>query len=139
LRDFVHISGALRAQALIPMGSGPPAVVSCVRMGPLEIVIGEKSVELPHDTEIEAPSPDLSDMRLLPPFEVDADRGEVAGMIGGLELLRDVVVRIAEAIGGGAVVVAEMESTTPDVPLAVSARAGEPALVAIGEETFDLP
>src|SRR4051812_42079195 len=87
LRSFVHRSGALRAQALIPMGSGPPAVVSCVRLGPLEIVLGERAVELPHDAEIDAPEPDLGDLRPMPPFDVDAERGEVAGMIGGLELL----------------------------------------------------
>src|SRR5262245_5819095 len=92
LRTFVHGSGALRAQALIPVGGGPPAVVSCVRLGPLEIVIGERSIELPHDTEIEAEGPALDDLRPLPPFEVDAERGEVAGMIGALDLLRDAVV-----------------------------------------------
>jgi len=139
LRSFVHLSGALRAQALIPMGSGPAAVVSCVRLGPLEIVIGEKSIELPHDVAIEAEAPDLGELRPMPPFVVDAEQGEVAGMIGGLDLLRASVMTVAEAIGAGAVVVVEMESTTPDVPLAVSARAGEPLLVTIGEESFELP
>src|SRR5436190_23647030 len=46
LRSFVHISGALRAQALIPQGSAVPVIVSCTRLGPLEIVIGERSVAL---------------------------------------------------------------------------------------------
>src|SRR4051794_41603640 len=83
LRNFVHVSGALRAQALIPLGSGEPAIVSCVRLGPLEIAIGERSVELPHDVAIEADAPDLGGLRPLPPFTVDAARGEVAGVIGG--------------------------------------------------------
>lgn len=139
LRNFVHASGALRAQALIPLGSGEPAVVSCVRLGPLEVVIGERSVELPHDVEIEADAPDLGGLRPLPPFTVDAERGEVAGVIGGVDMLRDAVLRVAQAIGGGAVVVAELESTNPDEPLVLSARAGEPLLVTIGEESFELP
>lgn len=141
LRSFVHRSGALRAQALIPAAGGseaPAAVVSCVRMGPLEIAIGERSVELPHDTELEAQPPDLGALRPMPPFEVSAERGEVAGMIGGMDLLGDAVMAVAEAIGPGAVVVVEMESTTPDLPLVVSARVGEPLLVTLGDQSFDL-
>src|SRR3954470_17408129 len=79
LREFVHVSGALRAQALLPMGSAPPAIVSCTRLGPLEIVIGERTVALPHDVEFEAPVPDLGPLGPMPPFEVSADRGEVTG------------------------------------------------------------
>ncbi|MCW2992402.1 MAG: hypothetical protein JWM73_2996 [Solirubrobacterales bacterium] len=139
LRSFVHLSGALRAQALVPSADGrPPAVVSCVRLGPLEIVIGDRSVELPHDVELDAPAPDLGALRPMPPFEVSPERGEVAGMIGGLDMLGEAVLKIAAAIGPQAAVVVEMESTTPDVPLVVSARAGEPLLVTLGDETFDL-
>src|SRR4051812_11764307 len=59
LRGFVHLSGALRAQALIPQGSAAPVIVSCTRLGPLEIVIGERSVQLPHDVDFDTPAPDL--------------------------------------------------------------------------------
>ena len=138
LREFVHVSGALRAQALIPMGSAPFAIVSCTRLGPLEIVIGERSVQLPHDVEFEAPVPDLGPLGPMPPFEVSADRGEVTGMIGGVDALRDAVLTIAETLGGGAAVVAEMETTTPDLPLVISARAGEPVLAMIGDDEFEL-
>lgn len=140
LRSFVHRSGALRAQALIPAGSESevPAVVSCVRLGPLEIAVGERTAELPHDVELEAQAPDLGALRPMPPFEVSPEHGEVAGMIGGMDLLGEAVMTVAEAIGPGAVVVVEMESTTPDVPLVVSARAGEPLLVTLGDESFDL-
>lgn len=141
LRSFVHRSGALRAQALIPAGAeagAPAAVVSCVRLGPLEIAVGERTVELPHDVELEASPPDLGALRPMPPFEVSPERGEVAGMIGGMDLLGEAVMTVAEAIGPGAVVVVEMESTTPDVPLVVSARPGEPLLVTLDDESFDL-
>ena len=137
LRSFVHRSGALRAQALVP--GDPPAVVSCVRLGPLEIEMGDRVVELPHDVELDAPEPDLGELRPLPPFEVSAERGEVAGMIGGLELVAESVLKLAGAIGGGAAVVVELESTNPDVPLVVSGRAGEPVLVTLEDESFELP
>jgi len=141
LRSFVHLSGALRAQALVPPTEEPPApaaVISCVRLGPLEIAIGERTVELPHDVELAASPPDLGALRPMPPFEVSPERGEVAGMIGGMELLGEAVMVVAEAIGPEAAVVVEMESTTPGLPLVVSARAGEPLLVTLGDDTFDL-
>jgi hypothetical protein len=138
LRSFVHQTGALRAQALIPLGSTPPAIVSCARLGPLEIVIGERSVQLPHDVDFEVAAPDLGPLGPMPPFEVSAELGEVTGMIGGVDALRDAVLRMASAIGGGAAVVVELETTTPEVPLVLSARAGEPVLAMIGEEEFEL-
>lgn len=138
LRSFVHLSGALRAQALVPQEAGPPALVSCVRLGPLEVEIGERSVTLPHDIELDASAPDLGALRPMPPFEVSADRGEVAGMIGGLELLAEAVMTVALAIGPEAAVVVEMESTTPDLPLVISGRAGEPVLVVLGDDEYEL-
>lgn len=136
LRSFVHRSGALRAQALVP--GEPPAVVSCVRLGPLEVQRGASTVTLPHDVALDAPEPDLGELRPMPPFEVSAERGEVTGMIGGLQLVAGAALRVAEAIGAPAAVVVEMASTDPAVPLVVSARAGEPVLVTLGEDEFEL-
>ena len=139
LRSFVHRSGALRAQALIAQGAGePPALVSCVRLGPLEVTIGERSVQLPHDVQLAAEPPEFGVLRPVPPFEVSAERGEVAGMIGGLGMVTDAVTLIAETLGPQAAVVVELETLTPDLPLVVSARVGEPPLVTLGDESFDL-
>jgi hypothetical protein len=74
----------------------------------------------------------------MPPFEVSPERGEVAGMIGGLGLLGDAIMTVAEAIGPQSAVVVEMESTTPGLPLVVSARAGEPLLVTLGDDEFEI-
>jgi hypothetical protein len=139
LRSFVHLSGALRAQALVPQAEGePPALVSCARLGPLEVALDGRTVQLPHDVALDAEPPDLGRLRPLPPFEVSAEKGEVAGTIGGLDLLGDAVLKIAKALGPEAAVVVEMESTTPDLPLVLSARAGEPLLVTLGDQSFDL-
>jgi len=139
LRTFVHRSGALRAQAVLPRdGEEPPAVVSCVRLGPLEIAVADRTVHLPHDVVLAGPEPDLGELRPLPPFEVSAERAEVAGMIGGLGLLTGALLKVVEALGPRAVVVVEMESMTPDTPLVLSARMGEPLLVTLGDESFDL-
>lgn len=136
LRSFVHRSGALRAQALLPRE--PPALVSCTRLGPLEVLVGERAVALPHDAELDAGAPDLGGLRALPPFDVSPERGEVAGMIGGVEMLVDAMRTIAAALDEGAVVVAELETTTPDVPLVLTVRLGEDPLVTLGDESFSL-
>lgn len=139
LREFVHRSGALRAQALLDGGTdGPAALVSCSRLGPIEVIVGDRELDLPHGVELDAAPPDLGDVRQMPPFDVDAARGEVTGTIGGLQHLGDAVARLAAAIGGRTVAVVEFETTTPNAPLALSARSGEPVVVTIGEETFEL-
>lgn len=139
LRDFVHRSGALRAQALVEISPGEaPAIVSCTRLGPLEIVAGGRTVHLDHDAPV-APSPvDLDDLRPLPPFEVDAQLAEIAGVVGGLDLIADAVRRVADALGPRAAVVVELPTTSPALELALSARAGEPVLVTIGEDSYEL-
>jgi hypothetical protein len=139
LREFVHRTAALRAQALVAQGEGTiPALVSCTRLGPLEIVVGDHAVELAHDAELAAEPPDLGDLRPLPPFEVDAERAEVAGVIGGLDRLAEAVLRVAEALGPDAAVVVELETTTPGIALVLSGRVGESLLVTLGEDSYEL-
>src|SRR3954451_1504740 len=139
LRELVHRSAALRAQALVEPAPGrAPAVVSCTRLGPLEVVVGDQAVELAHDAPLDATPPDLGELRPLPPFEVDAERAEVAGVIGGLDLVAAAVRRLAEALGPRAAVVVELETTSPAAPLFRSARAGEPLLVTLGDDSYEL-
>ena len=64
-------------------------------------------------------------------------RAEVAGVIGGVDLS-------PRQCGGWprrwarAAVVVELETTTPDLPLVLSARAGEPVLVTLGDDSYEL-
>lgn len=135
LRSFVHLSGALRAQALL--AADEPVLVSCTRLGPIEVLGEDRSEELPHDAAFDAPAPDLGDLRPLPPFEVSAERGEVAGMIGGLDMVLDAVRALAAWLGDGATVVVELETTDPATPLGLSVRGGE-TVVVIGEDEFEV-
>jgi hypothetical protein len=135
LREFVHLSGALRAQALVD--HDPPAVVGCARLGAIEIAVGDDALSFAHGEELPEP-PELGDVRQLPPFEVDPATGQVTGTIGGLHHLTDAVGRLASALGGASAAVVEFETTTPGLPLAISARAGEPVVVLIGDEVYDL-
>ncbi len=141
LREFLHRSGALRAVALVerPVDHAP-AVVDCGRFAPVEVDLGDRIVQLPHDVRLEAPIPPLPQIRQLPPFDVDVTAGEVVGTIGGLHHLADGVRALAEALGGQSVAMAVFETTDAATPLALTARAGgdEPIAVALGDEQFEL-
>lgn len=142
LRDFLHRSGALRAVAAIDRGQGRlPAVVDCERFMPVEVDLGDRLVQLPHEAELDAVAPALPHVHQQPPFEVDAEGGAVTGAIGGLEHLAEAVRALADALGDLSVAAVTFETTNPDVPLAVSARAGggEPIVVTLGDDAFELP
>jgi len=141
LRDFLHRSGALRTVAVVERDPGVgPAVVDCERFAPVEVDLGDRVVQLPHGLELGVEAPALPDVRRLPPFEVDAATGEVAGTIGGLEHLVEAVGALADLLGGQNVAMAVFETTDPRTPLAITARAGgtEPAVLSLGEEEFEL-
>ncbi len=142
LRDFMHRSGALRVVALVEGDAGcGAAVVECGRFAPVEVDLGGRIVQLPHDLELDAQAPPLPEVRQLPPFDVNAHRGEVTGTIGGLAYLADGVRALARALGAHNVAMAVFETTDADTPLAVTARAdsSEPVVVAIGDDEFELP
>jgi len=141
LREFVHRSGALRVVGLVDRAPGEgPVVVECGRLAPIEVDFGDRIVHLPHGIELDAVIPPLPDVRQLPPFDVDAATGEVAGTIGGLEHLVDGVRGLADALGGRNVAMAVFETTDDETPLAITARAGgsDPVVIAIGEDQFEL-
>ena len=64
------------------------------------------------------------------------------GLQGGLwatSLPREAVGGLAAALGGRSVATVQFETTAADLPLGVSARRGEPAVLALGDEPFALP
>jgi hypothetical protein len=136
-RELLHGCGALRVS--IALDATPPIVVACARLGPIVVdEEGAEAVALPHDAAGDVALPALPRMRQLPPFEVDAATGYVAGMLGGLEMLGRAVRDIAALLPGESVVAAELETTDPAAPLGIAARAGEPVLVLLGEHEFEL-
>jgi hypothetical protein len=138
LRDVLHHSGALRVVAAVD--GEPPAVVDVGRLQPVEVQTEKRIVHLPHAIELEVePLPLTTPLRQLPPFDVDPEQGEVIGTIGGLDMLADAMRELAGALGGRSVAIAQYPTTTPNLTLAISARVGEPVLVTIGDEEFELP
>jgi hypothetical protein len=138
LLAFVARSAALRAVVLLDRGQGaPPAVLDCDADGTVEVE-ERGAVRTLAGTEVAADPLPLPEIRALPPMDVDAQRGEVIGMIGGLQHLTDAVGALAAVLGGRSVATVQFETTDPRAPLAVSARPGEPAVLALGDEPFAL-
>jgi hypothetical protein len=139
LRRFVHDAGALEATLLLDQGPELPVlVVECPAVGPVLLTEGEQVVQLDADRLVAEPLP-LPDVRALPPFEVDAERAQITSMIGGVEHHARAVRAVAELFPGRSVLSVALATTDVETPLTIAARAGDPVVLAIGEETFELP
>jgi hypothetical protein len=138
LREFLHRSGALRTVAVVAL-EDDVAVVDVQRLQPVEVTIGERTVQMPHALALSAPVLMIPEVKQLPPFDVDAATGEVSSPLGGLEHYAIAVRELAAILGGDNVALASWETTTPDAPLSITARGSEDALVlAIGEDEFEM-
>jgi hypothetical protein len=141
LREFLHRSGAVRAVAVVDREPGEgAAVVDCGRLQPIEVDYGERVVHLPHSIELDVEPAALPEMRMLPPFEVDAAQAEIAAPIGGVAHLAAAVRDLAAALGGRNVAMAQFATDDPQAPLAITARAdgSEPIVLALGEEEYPM-
>lgn len=138
LRDFLHRSGAVRAVAVLD--TEPAAIVDCGRLQPIEVSWADGRIaHLPHAIELDAEALPCPEVRQLPAFEVDAEAGTVASPMGGLQHYAEAVLALADVLGGRSVALATFTTTDPDVPLSLSARVGEPMIVALGEDEYELP
>lgn len=141
---LVHEAAVLQARVLLPsLEDQPPTLVTLAPHAPLLIERPEGTVEvphaeLPHGQEPDVPMPATPELGPYPPFELGPD-GQVTGMIGALDGLADALNRVATAIGGEAVVACELATTDPARPLGVAAREGEPVVILLGDEAFELP
>ena len=140
VRELLHRANAVEVQAVIDRGAdAPPALITCGQMQPIEIVDGDRTVHLPHAAELEPAPPALPSVPPLPPIEVDAREGTVAAPLGAIDALVAAVSALAEALGGRSVALAFFQTTDDEVPLGVAARQGEPVLLTLGEDQFELP
>ena len=139
LREFLHRSGAIRAVAVVDRSGLPPAVVDCARLEPIAIDDGEsEEYFLPHAIELDATSLPVPEVRQLPRFDVDAETGEIAAPLGGLEHHAGAVRQMANTLGNRSVAIATFATTTAETPLSISAQIGEPLVLSLGEEQFEM-
>lgn len=132
----MHGCGALRVS--IALDAEPPAVIECTRFGAIVVHFQDGEDVLAHNAGTDVDLPELPLMRQLPPFDVDAKTGKVAGVLGGIEMLGRAVRELSALLGGASVVAADFETTDPDCPLGLAGRPGEPVAVLLGEHEFEL-
>ena len=132
----MHGCGALRVS--IALDADPPAVIECERFGAIVVHAQDGEDLLAHDAAADVDLPELPLMRQLPPFDIDASTGKVAGVLGGIEMLGRAVRELASLLGGASVVAAEFETTDPGCQLGLAGRPGEPVVVLLGEYEFEL-
>lgn len=138
LRAFVGAAGAFAAVLLLDQGAEvAPLVVECPAEGPALLSEGEESVQLDAGRLAAAPLP-LPEIRALPPFEVDALRAEITAPLGGVEHQARAVRELVEAFPGRSVLTVTFATSDPDTPLHLAARSGDPMVLALGEEQFEM-
>ncbi|MEY2515826.1 MAG: hypothetical protein QOJ89_3184 [bacterium] len=135
-RELLHGTGALLVS--VALDRAQPAIVECARLRGVIVRETDGERALPHDAGAGAALPPLPAMHLLPPFEVDAETGTVAGVLGGLEMLARVTREIAGLLPGTSVVAAQYETTDPGAPLGLAGRRGEPVVALLGEHEFEV-
>jgi hypothetical protein len=139
LREFLHRSGAIRAVAVVEL-EDDVAIVDVGRLQPVEVTIGERVVQLPARAGARRRGPRGAGGQAAAPLRRRrGDRARSARRSGGLEHYAIAVRQLAQILGGQNVALASWETTTPDLPLSITARASEDALVlALGEEEFEM-
>ncbi|HEU4973893.1 MAG TPA: hypothetical protein VFT50_02295 [Baekduia sp.] len=140
LRDVLHRSGALRVAAVVDVPDRSPALVDVGRLAPVEVQVGDRVVHLPHAIELDADAMGTDiELRQLPPFEVEPASGEVIGTLGGLNMLAEAMKELSRRFGGRSVAMAQYPTMSRETLLTVTARSGEPVLVTLGDEEWELP
>lgn len=140
LRGFAGRSGARRVVlALDQGGSLPTAVVDCPADGPLEIAEGDEVRLIERPDALAGEPLGEPHVHALPPFEVDAQTGELRGVLGGLDSYGRAVRELALLFPGRSAVTVEWGTTDPGISLSLAARGSEPMALALGEAQFELP
>jgi hypothetical protein len=138
LRAFVRAAGAVVAVLVLDQGEQTaPLLVECPAEGAITLSEGERTVALDAD-RLAAVALPLPDVRALPPFEVDALRAEITAPLGGVEHHARAVRSLADAFPGRSVLTVTFATSDPDTPLQLAARSGDPMVLALGEEQFEM-
>jgi hypothetical protein len=139
-RELLHRVSAIEVQAVVDRGTDrSPALISCARLQPIEVIDDGRTVHLPHAAALDAQPPSLPSVPPLPPIEVDVATSTVSAPLGAIPALAEAVEALAASLGGRSVALAFFQTTDDENPLGIAARAGEPTVLTLGEEQFGLP
>ena len=133
LAGFLEASGARSVTALLETDAGA-ALVECDESGGAWVTEGDE----PRPAG-EAPALEVPHVHAFGLIEVDATRAELTAPMGAIAHLAGATSALAETLGGRSVVTAEFATTDPVSPLTIAARTGDPVILALGEEQFEMP
>jgi len=136
LRAFGEQTGASRVVLVLDRGRRESVMLDWSGGDLLDLVQGEQVRGLAAGA---AEPRALPELRRLPPVDVDLPQGSVTGAIGTLPRLAGWMHALVAGFGGRSVVTAEWDTTDPGASMTLAARAGEPLLVALGDQHFELP
>jgi hypothetical protein len=138
LRAFTRATGAEAAILLLDRGDArQPFVVECPAEGLAVLAEGEHTVELDPDRLAAEPLP-LPALRPLGAVEVDALRAQLTSPLGAVEQLARGLRELAGRFPGRSVLSATFTTSDPATPLQLAARTGDPLVLALGEEQFEM-
>ena len=142
VRRFAEGSGAVRVVVVLDEGgSAAPTTLDCRPGEPMELLRGDELFIVPHEVTAGVEPLAMLSRVSAPPAEallVDVAEGSVTAPMGALEALAGGVMELARALGGRSVATADF-AIAEGGPLTIAARAGEPILLAVGEEQFAMP
>ena len=140
VRRFAEDSGAARITVLLDRGEQDPAVLECAAGLPLALSLGDDEYAIapaatagvdPLPVEVPRAAPGTA-------VEVDPETGAVTAPLGVLPALAEGLLDLARALGGRTVASGEFPTRDPSHPLTLAARDGDPVVVAVGDEQFEL-
>ena len=140
VRELLHHASAVEVQAVVDRGTDrSPALITCARMRPIEILADDRTMHVPHAAELDPPPPPLPAVPPLPPMEVDPSEGTVSAPLGAVNALAEAVSALAAALGGRSVALAFFQTDDDETPLGIAAPQGQPPVLTLGEEQFAFP
>jgi hypothetical protein len=140
IQDFTERAGAVHVTVLLDRGAGRRSpMVECEPGQPITVSQGEQGYVVPPTALVGVEPLPLHPPKPVPATAIDADPtlGEVAAPIGAMEALASGVQELARVLGGRTVAMAEFATRSGEA-LSIAAREGEPTVLAIGDQEFEL-
>jgi hypothetical protein len=137
VQDFAERSLAQRVVVLVDRGDERSAAMLEWLDGGLTWTADDTTAAV----DVEGVPLPLGDLRPPPAsaIHVHAEAGELHAPLGAIGHLADALLDLAAALGGRSVATAEWPTDDPDAPFTLAARIGEPVVVSLGDEQFELP
>jgi hypothetical protein len=142
LRAFAAGSGVAKVTVVLDEGTGADAtLLECTPDGTVELTDAEQTYVIPPEAGGHVAPLPFTAVRPAPSNSLQADpvTGEIVAPVGAVANLAGAVMSLARGLGGRTVASIDVPTAEPGRLLTIAARDGEPIVVAIGDQQFELP